>query len=323
MSKPRLFLAVTRARTLPVMAAPVIIGSALAWQQGAPFQWGLFVLALLGALAAHLGANVINDVFDFGAGADQAAQAIMPQGNTVATGSQFLLNGRLSINAYRGLAVACFATALLCGIILSFFRPWALLFGLIGFLLAFFYVAPPLRLAYIGRGLGELDILISFGILPLVGSFYVQTGTVTYTALLASLPIGLYTMVVLYFYHFLHWRADESVGKITPVVALGEPGARIAGALLLLLIAATVLLDVYLRVPLVCYYRRAHYHPCRVCIARGDRRSETLLQTDGIEPEQQSTGGAVHPGGIAPAGVYAYLTRSRVKGCKFVASLYS
>jgi 1,4-dihydroxy-2-naphthoate octaprenyltransferase len=37
----------------------------------------------VGALAAHLGANVINDVFDFGAGADQTAQAIMPQGNTV------------------------------------------------------------------------------------------------------------------------------------------------------------------------------------------------------------------------------------------------
>src|SRR5258708_21991186 len=50
------------------------------------------------------------------------------------------------------------------------------------------------------------------------------------------------------------------------------------------------------------------YHSYRVCIARGDRRSETLLQTDGIEPERQSTGGAVHPGGIAPAGVYAYLT---------------
>lgn len=248
MNKPRLFLEVTRARTLPVMAAPVIIGSVLAWQQGAPFQWGLFVLALVGALAAHLGANVINDIFDFGAGADQAAQAIMPQGNTVATGSQFLLNGRLSINAYRRLAAACFAAALLCGIILSFFRPWALAFGVIGFLLAFFYVAPPLRLAYIGRGIGELDILISFGILPLVGSFYVQTGTVTSTALLASLPIGLYTMAVLYFHHFLHWRADKAVGKITPVVALGEKDARIVGAIILLLIAVTVVLDVYLKV---------------------------------------------------------------------------
>ncbi len=248
MNRVQLFLAVTRARTLPVMAAPVIIGSVLAWQQGTPFHWGLFALALVGALAAHLGANVINDVFDFDAGADQAAQAITPQGNTVATGSQFLLNGKLSIRSYRGLAIACFAVALLCGVVLSFFRPWAIVFGIVGFLLAFFYVAPPIRLAYIGRGLGEVDILISFGILPLVGSFYVQTGTVTYVALLASLPVGLYTMAVLYFHHFLHWRADKEVGKITPVVALGERGARIVGAVLLLLIAVTVLLDVYLKV---------------------------------------------------------------------------
>ncbi len=248
MNRVQLFLEVTRARTLPVMAAPVMIGSVLAWQQGATFHWGLFVLALVGALAAHLGANVVNDVFDFGAGADQAAQAIMPQGNTVTTGSRFLLNGKLSIRFYRGLGVACFAVALLCGIVLSFFRPWALVFGIVGFLLAFFYVAPPLRLAYIGRGLGELDILISFGILPLVGSFYVQAGTVTYIALLASLPVGLYTMAVLYFHHFLHWRADKAVGKITPVVALGEKDARIVGAIILLLIAVTVVLDVYLKV---------------------------------------------------------------------------
>ncbi len=242
------FLQVTRARTLPVMAAPVIIGSALAWQQGSSFQWDLFVLALVGAMAAHLGANVINDVFDFGVGTDQAAQAIMQQGNTVATGSRYLLNGKLTLTYYRKLAVVCFAVALLCGIVLTIFRPWALLFGIIGFLLAFFYVAPPIRLAYIGRGLGEIDILISFGILPLVGSFYVQSSTITHVAILASLPIGLYTMVVLYFHHFLHWRADKEVGKITPVVALGEKRARIAGALILFLIAITIIVDAYLRV---------------------------------------------------------------------------
>jgi 1,4-dihydroxy-2-naphthoate octaprenyltransferase len=155
MNKLRLFLQTTRARTLPVMIFPVVIGAALAWQQGNRFQWGLFALTLLGALAAHLGANVINDVFDFGAGADQAAQHIASGGETVVTGSQFLLNKQLSLKTYRLLAVACFAVALLCGVVLSFYRPFALLFGALGFLLAFFYVAPPLRLAYIGRGLGE------------------------------------------------------------------------------------------------------------------------------------------------------------------------
>ncbi len=242
MSRFQLLLQVTRARTLPVMVVPVVIGSVLAWQHSATFQWGFFLLALVGALAAHLAANVTNDVFDFGEGTDQAAQEMMPQGSTFVTGSQPLMKGMFSLRAYRGLAALFFALALLCGLILTVFRPWALAFGIAGFLLAFFYVAPPLRLAYIGRGVGELDIFISFGVLPLVGSYYVQTGNVTPDALLASLPIGLYTMAVLYFHHFLHWRADQTVGKITPVVALGERRARITGALLLALIAATLVL---------------------------------------------------------------------------------
>ena len=75
-----------------------------------------------------------------------------------------------------------------------------------------------------------------------------QSGTVTLVAILASLPIGLYTMTVLYFHHFLHWRADKAVQKTTPVVALGEDGARIVGALLLLLIAITIVIDAFLQV---------------------------------------------------------------------------
>jgi 1,4-dihydroxy-2-naphthoate octaprenyltransferase len=248
MNQVQLLLKATRARTLPVMVVPVIIGAILAWQQSFSFQWGLFLLTFVGALAAHLGANVINDVFDFSKGTDQAAQQLMPQGTTLATGSQELMSGSMSLKAFRGVAIVLFAIALLCGIIIAFARPWALAFGFAGFLLAFFYVAPPLRLAYIGRGLGEIDILISFGILPLVGAYYVQSGTITTSALLASLPIGLYTTAVLYFHHFLHWRADAEVGKVTPIVALGERNARIAGAVILLLIAFTIILDASLQV---------------------------------------------------------------------------
>lgn len=248
MSRFKLLLEVTRARTLPVMLSPVIIGAVLAWQKGATFQWGLFLLTLIGALAAHLAANVTNDVFDFGEGTDQEAQKLVPEGTTLATGSQALMSGKYSLKAYRGLAVALFAIALVCGLILTIFRPWAIVFGIAGFLLAFFYVAPPLRLAYIGRGLGEVDILIAFGVLPLVGSYYVQAGQIPLTALLASLPIGLYTTAVLYFHHFLHWRADAAVGKITPVVALHERNARIAGGVLLALVALTIVIDAILKV---------------------------------------------------------------------------
>src|SRR2546423_5118930 len=161
MSKLQLFLQTTRARTLPVMIAPVVIGAVLAWQQGFHFQWGLFVLTLIGALAAHLGANVINDVFDFGAGADQAAQDIVAQGTTVVTGSQFLLNEKLTLKNYRVLAVGFLAGALICGGILSLHRPHAVGLCFVGFFLGLFYVAPPLRPAYIWRRFCRTDSPIS------------------------------------------------------------------------------------------------------------------------------------------------------------------
>src|ERR1700737_3253957 len=104
MSSLQLLLQVTRARTLPVMIAPVAIGAVLAWQQGANFQWGLFILTLLGALAAHLAANVTNDVFDFSEGTDQLAQEMITEGSTFVTGSQPLMSGKFSFGGYRGVA---------------------------------------------------------------------------------------------------------------------------------------------------------------------------------------------------------------------------
>lgn len=248
MEKVRIWATVTRARTLPVMVAPVVLGAVLAWQEGYSFQWGLFLLTLVGALAAHLGANVVNDVFDFTAGADAQARQLQSQGEALATGSQALFSGRASLADYRRLWVILFAIALLCGLILSLWRPWVLALAGAGFLLAFFYVAPPLRLAYIGRGLGELDIFLSFGLLPLVGAYYVQAGIINLSAILAALPVGLYTTLVLYFHHFLHWRADREVAKKTPVVLLGEARARQLGAALLALTAFLIVIDVLLGV---------------------------------------------------------------------------
>src|SRR5581483_4436720 len=51
-----------------------------------------------------------------------------------------------------------------------------------------------------------------------------------------------YTMAVLYFHHFLHWRGDKKAGKIRPVVALGEHRARLVGALILFAIALAILI---------------------------------------------------------------------------------
>lgn len=239
------FAQTTRAQVLPVMLAPVLIGTALAWDERQIFNIGLFLLALLGALAAHLGSNVINDVFDYQSGADQKA-ATLDTGDekqTVPTGSVNLLTGKLTLRQYWTLAGVLFGVALACGLVLTIWRPWTLAFAIGGFLLAFFYVAPPIRLAYVGRGAGEVDIVLAFGVLPLVGAFYVQAGTVTWQAIIVALAVGLYTMTVLYFHHFLHWRADRAVGKMSPVAALGEERGRVVGFALLALVGLAIIVS--------------------------------------------------------------------------------
>ena len=56
------------------------------------------------------------------------------------------------------------------------------------------YVAPPLAYGYIGRGLGEVGILASFGLLPTLGSYYAQTGKLGWAPILAALPPGLFNL---------------------------------------------------------------------------------------------------------------------------------
>ena len=172
-----LFIRATRAKVLPVMLAPVAVGGALAWAKTGFFTWGWFLVTVAGAAAMHLGANVINDYFDEESGADAAARTD-PSG--VATGTGLISSGLLTKQQTLGLAGGLFGIGLASGIALALARgPLVLLIGAVGFLLAFFYVAPPVRYGYVGRGLGEIGIFISFGYLPLVGSYYVQAHDVS------------------------------------------------------------------------------------------------------------------------------------------------
>lgn len=224
-----LLVRATRAQVLPVMLAPVAVGGALAWAQAGFFTWGWFGVTVVGAAAMHLGANVLNDYFDEASGADRAARED-PAG--IATGTGLIASGVMTRASTLRLAASLFGVALACGVALAVARgPVVLLLGGVGFLLALLYVAPPVAYGYRGHGLGEAGIFISFGYLPLVGSFYVQALDITPDAAWASLAPGLLTTLVLYHHHFLHWRSDRAVGKMTPVAVLGpERGLRVSAA---------------------------------------------------------------------------------------------
>ncbi|WP_376775469.1 prenyltransferase [Cohnella nanjingensis] len=232
----------SRMRVVPVMLIPVVLGALGAYVWDGAFRPWLFLLTLLGAGSAHLFSNMINDLWDFKNGTDGAAHEDV---EAIPTHSGYLTNGTWSLRTFAFVTWLLFAVAAASGILLSLFSGvWAFVFGALGGLIAYFYVAPPLRFGYRGKGYSEVAILLSFGVLPVMGAYYVQTSHFDYRALLLSLPIGLLTTLILFNHHFLHWQADRQAGKKTLVVVWGERRALRFSRFLLLLAVLALVVDV-------------------------------------------------------------------------------
>lgn len=227
------FMKAARIRVIPVMLIPIALGALGSYAWNGIFHPGLFLLTLIGAGAVHLFSNMINDLWDYYNGTDDAAKSTE---GAISTNSGFLTNGTWSIKVFAAVTWGLFGIAAICGIILAIISGWVVLvFGVLGALIAYFYVAPPLRFGYRGKGYSELAILAAFGILPVAGAYYVQTSHLDYRAFLLSLPIGLLTTLILFNHHFLHWKADREAGKKTLVVVWGEKKALVFSRWLLLL----------------------------------------------------------------------------------------
>lgn len=235
----KLLMKATRFRVIPVMIIPILLGGlgAIVWKD--TFHPMLFVLTFVGSIAAHLFSNMINDLWDFRNGVDTAAKETA---STISTNSGFLANGIIAERTFSLLTWSVFAVALICGLILSVISGWlVLIFGGLGGLIAYFYVAPPIKFGYRGKGYSEIAILLSFGVLPTLGSYYVQTMQVDYRPILLSLPIGLLTTLILFNHHFLHWQSDQSAGKRTLVVVWGEKRALVFSKFLFVLSYASLI----------------------------------------------------------------------------------
>ena len=289
----------TRANVVPVMAMPVSIGAALAWKREGVFRPVPFALTLVGAVAAHLASNVTNDIFDFRSGADERAIAMAAEG-TLDTSSGALTGGILSERQANLVAAGLWGTALLCGVGLTKTSgPAVLGLAAAGFGLGTLYVAPPLAYGYIGHGLGEAGILASFGLLPTLGSYYAQSGTLGWAPVVAALPPGLFTTDVLLNHHFFHWRSDKAAGKMTPVAMLGEERAAQLSRGMVIAACASVLIGIKAKVYPDHRARRPRRRAARARKTerggRGQQRPRLLRRDDG--PHRQGE----QPDGSLPA----------------------
>lgn len=215
-SKFQIWWLAIRPRTLPAAASGVMMGSALAWADGS-FQLLPALAALVVALLLQIGSNVANDVFDFERGADTSER----QGPLRVTQARLLTPAQVK----RGMWII-FGLAALCGLYLAFLRGWIVIaIGLAAILSAIAYTGGPFPLAY--YGLGEVFVFIFFGLAAVVGTYFVQAGTVGNAAWWMSLPVGLIITAILVVNNLRDLENDGKAGKHTLAVRLGERGTRL------------------------------------------------------------------------------------------------
>jgi len=232
-----IFLA-TRVPFLTATFVPILLGAMVARHEGFS-AWWLFLLALVGGSAIHLGLNIANDVSDAASGADEAnVNPTMFSG-----GSRVIQYGLVSLQAMRTASIACYAVGIAIGLYLTATRGIELLWiGIAGVFLSIFYTAPPLKLVH--RGLGEIAVALGFGPIMVLGTYFVIAQQLTFEAFYASLPVAIFIMLVLYVNQVPDRAGDERAGKRTVVVRLGKEAivtgyvASVVAAYLLIAIGA-------------------------------------------------------------------------------------
>ncbi|CAB4535581.1 MAG: 1,4-dihydroxy-2-naphthoate polyprenyltransferase [Actinobacteria bacterium] len=201
-----------RPRTLSAAIAPVVIASALA---GSEFNWFRAALALKVAVWLQIGVNYANDYSDGVKGTDE--NRIGP--------TRLVASGLASASAVKNAAFISFAIASVAGVWLSLLTsPLLILVGMLAIAAAWGYTGGKNPYGY--SGLGEISVFTFFGLVATMGTYYVQTGTITMLSFIVAIPMGALACAILAINNIRDRAQDELVGKKTLAVRLGDLKAR-------------------------------------------------------------------------------------------------
>ncbi len=221
-SQIKIWWLAARPKTLPAAAAPVIIGTAMAYAVGG-FHLLSAIAALFGALFIQIGTNLANDYFDFKKGSDRDDR-LGPIRVTQA--------GLVSPKAVKNATIIAFGLAFLVGIYLVMRAGFPIVvIGLSSILFGVLYTGGKYPIGYLG--LGELFVLIYFGPVAVGGTYFVQTLTFTNTVLLAGIAPGLYSSAILIVNNLRDIESDKISGKKTIAVRFGADFSKLQFALLI------------------------------------------------------------------------------------------
>lgn len=215
------WLLAARPKTLSGAAVPVMIGVTLAWvdalqYDGDVFSWVAALLCLLFSFAMQIDANFINDFFDFVNGSDDKETRLGPP--------RACAQGWVKLDSMKRAIALTTCIACVIGLPLAYFGGLEMI--LVGGLCVVFAFLYTTFFSY--QGLGDLLVLLFFGIVPVCCSYYVQLHTVTWQVFLASVACGLVIDALLIVNNFRDRDNDRLVGKNTLIVKLGpEAGLQL------------------------------------------------------------------------------------------------
>lgn len=216
MNKATAWFLACRPKTLSVSLSPVLVGTAIAWHDTHTLLWLPLLAAALGAAFIQIGTNLFNDVGDFLRGTDTPDRL----GPRRATAEGWLQPGMVKAGAW-----VSFALAFLCGIYLVRHGGWPIVaIGLASLAAGWAYTGGPKPIAY--GPLGELFVFVFFGLVAVGGSYYLQTLSLTPTALLAATLVGIHAAAVITVNNYRDHDGDKAHGKNTLAVRLGRPATR-------------------------------------------------------------------------------------------------
>ncbi len=218
------WLAAVRPTTLGLSISPVLAGTALAVGDTGRFHLPVFGAALAAALLIQIGTNLHNDVADHRRGTDRPGRAGPPRA---------VAEGWLSAAAVERGAWAAFFAAFLIGVYLAWVGGWPIVaLGLASLAAGAAYSGGPRPLSSLP--VGELFVLLFFGLAAVAGSYYLQTGAVTPRALLAGAALGSPAAAVLVVNNLRDREEDARSGRATLAVLLPVWGSRLEYTLLTL-----------------------------------------------------------------------------------------
>lgn len=224
----RVWLLAIRPKTLPAAIGPILVGTAVAIDAKSFHALSALVSLLVAALLQII-ANLANDVFDFRRGAD--VDRLGP--------IRVTQSGLIAPERVLAATAVVIALAIGCGLYLVWRGGWPiLLLGLVSILAAVAYTGGPFPLGY--HGLGDLFAFLFFGFVGVAGSAFVQMNELTWTAVLASLPIGCLVAAIIVVNNLRDIETDAAAGKRTLAVRLGAR-ATIGEYALLLTVAYAIL----------------------------------------------------------------------------------